>query len=180
MASKQRQDHGGGQALRQALQFVTDCRSIEPLENYLHDEGDSVPGEQQTRPAPMPVRQAHPLFIGLAWGLVVLSFVTGGLLLFYDFASSLFPGLSHSLISAAPLLLIGAASLAFQVIRRPGLLDLFKAMIVSLAFLLWGVDQLLPAGWLATALGDVVIILYVIDLGWMIADVLKSRSQNLS
>jgi len=83
--------------------------------------------------------------------------------------------LVHAPFQAFPLLCIGLASLCFQTIVRPKLLDLFKALMVSAAFLLWGVDQLLPAGWSATTLGDVVIVLYVIDLGWMMADRLKKQ-----
>jgi hypothetical protein len=77
-------------------------------------------------------------------------------------------------VSAAPLLLIGAASLGFQVLTRPKLLDLFKALLVSMAFILWGIDQLLPASWFTTTVGDVVITLYVIDLGWVMIDRLRS------
>ncbi|GCE11499.1 hypothetical protein [Tengunoibacter tsumagoiensis] len=97
--------------------------------------------------------------------LAILALLAGVILLGYDlsFATS-----AHALISATPLLLIGVASLAFLLILRPRPLDLLKALIVSVAFILWGVDQLLPAGWWATTLGDIVIVLYVIDLGWML------------
>jgi hypothetical protein len=78
-------------------------------------------------------------------------------------------------ISAAPLLLIGAAYLAFQLLIYAKPLDFFKALIVSSAFILWGIDQLLPSGWFATTLGDIVIVLYVIDLGWMMMDRLKQE-----
>lgn len=81
----------------------------------------------------------------------------------------------HAPVSAAPLLLIGSTYLGFLALLRPKPLDLFKALIVSAAFLLWGIDQLLPTGWFATTLGDVVIALYVVDLGWMIADRLKEQ-----
>ena len=66
--------------------------------------------------------------------------------------------------------------LGFQVLLRPKPLDLFKALIVSSAFILRGVDQLLPVGWVATTLGDIVITLYVVDLGWMMIDRLKQRN----
>jgi hypothetical protein len=81
----------------------------------------------------------------------------------------------HAPVSAAPLLLIGATYLGFQVLMRPKPLELFKALIVSSAFLLWGIDQLLPPSWFATTLGDVVIVLYVVDLGWMMMDRLRQR-----
>jgi hypothetical protein len=87
----------------------------------------------------------------------------------------MFVGLPHAPISAAPLLLIGAASLGFQVLTRPRPLELFKALLVSLAFILWGIDQMLPPGWLTTMVGDVVIVLYVIDLGWMMGSTLRQH-----
>jgi hypothetical protein len=43
-------------------------------------------------------------------------------------------------------------------------------MLLGTAFILWGIDQLLPVAPLATVLGDVVIVLYVLDLGLIIRD----------
>src|SRR5450432_2590179 len=114
----------------------------------------------------------YKILYPFTWAIVVLAFIAGTFLLISD----LFPvHLSHMPLSAAPLLLIGAAYLAFQLLIRAQFLDLFKALIVSSAFILWGIDQLLPSDWLATALGDIVIVLYVIDLGWMMMDRLKQR-----
>jgi hypothetical protein len=84
----------------------------------------------------------------------------------------------HAPASAAPLLSIGAASLGFQVLIRPRPLDLLKALIVSSAFILWGIDQLFAPGWAATTPGGVVITLYVIDLAWMRVDRLKQRRSS--
>lgn len=109
--------------------------------------------------------------------VIVLAFGSGTVLLANDLPWPAFTPFAHAPISALPLLLIGLAALGFQFVIRPKLLDLFKACIVSSAFLLWGIDQLLPAGWLATTLGDVVIVLYVIDLGWVMADRLKQQGR---
>ena len=108
--------------------------------------------------------------------VIVLALTSGAALLLNDWPG---PGnrLAHAPVSALPLLLIGLASLGFQVIIRPGWLDLGKALIVSAAFLFWGIDQLLPPSWLATTLGDIVIVLYVIDLGWMMLDRLRQPTQ---
>jgi hypothetical protein len=124
-------------------------------------------------------KQKSPLIYKIlypfTWAIVVLAFIAGTFLLISD----LFPvHLSHMPLSAAPLLLIGAAYLAFQLLIRAQFLDLFKALIVSSAFILWGIDQLLPSGWFATTLGDIVIVLYVIDLGWMMMDRLKQQWQS--
>jgi hypothetical protein len=40
--------------------------------------------------------------------------------------------------------------------------------MVAVAFLLWGVVQVLPAGALATMLGDLVIAMFVVDLAIVI------------
>ncbi len=124
--------------------------------------------------ADVPVFFFKPLRV-LNWLFVICALLTGAFLLLSDIFSFSLP---HAPISAAPLLLIGAAYLAFQTLTNPTLLDLCKALIVSSAFILWGLDQLLPAGWFATTLGDVVIVLYVIDLGWMMLDRLKQKNQN--
>lgn len=113
------------------------------------------------------------------WMLIVLAFFGGLLLLLEDALLPLFPHLPHAPVSAAPLLLMGTASLVFQRLLRPKPLDLLKAMLVSLAFLLWGIDQFLPLGWGATSLGDLVIVLYVLDLGWMMVSVLRARGHGL-
>lgn len=105
---------------------------------------------------------------------MVLALFASALLLVCD----IFPrALSHIPVSATPLLLIGTANLIFQALIRPKPLDLCKGLIVSTAFILWGIDQLLPGGWSATALGDVVITLYVIDLGWMLLDHLRQKQR---
>jgi len=141
--------------------------------------------EQECGPSPteLPGRHATPAplswfekgMILASWVLIGLALMTGAGLLLNDLAPHLFLGLPHAPISAAPLLLIGAASLGFQVLTRPRPLDLLRALLVSLAFLLWGLDQMLPAGWATTTIGDIVIVLYVIDLGWMMGSVLRQR-----
>jgi hypothetical protein len=123
-------------------------------------------------------RWLSPSF-GKAIGIViVLALSSGALLLVNDLPWLPFTPFAHAPISAAPLLLIGLAALGFQFVIRPKLLDLFKACLVSAAFLLWGIDQLLHQGWLAITLGDVVIVLYVIDLGWMMLDGLKPQGKS--
>jgi hypothetical protein len=71
-------------------------------------------------------------------------------------------------LSALPLLLAGSSYLLLQAILRPRPLELFKRVMLGTAFLLWGAVQLMPAGPLATELGNLVIALYVIDLGLIV------------
>jgi hypothetical protein len=104
----------------------------------------------------------------LSGGLAVLALLSCAALLLFDGAPHLLSRLTHAPVSAAPLLLIGLAYLGLQPLVRPRPLELLKRMLLGTAFILWGIDHLLPVGPLATVLGDVVIVLYVLDLGLII------------
>lgn len=71
-------------------------------------------------------------------------------------------------LSALPLLLAGSSYLVLQAILRPRPFELLKRLMLGTAFLLWGVVQLMPASDLTAELGNVVIALYVVDLGLII------------
>jgi hypothetical protein len=71
-------------------------------------------------------------------------------------------------LSALPLLLAGSSYVVLQAILRPRPLELVKRLMLGIAFLLWGVVQLMPVSDLAAELGNVVIALYVVDLGLII------------
>ena len=71
-------------------------------------------------------------------------------------------------LPALPLLLAGSSYVVLQTILRPRPLELLKRLMLGIAFLLWGVVLLMPASKLATELGNVVIALYVVDLGLII------------
>jgi hypothetical protein len=67
-----------------------------------------------------------------------------------------------------------------QAILRPRPLELLKRLMLGAAFLLWGVVQLMPASSLATELGNVVIALYVVDLGLIIWTDLERNQPRLA
>ncbi len=115
-------------------------------------------------PLPGPI----PLLARATRSLNIVALGGGFLLLFMDLWP--LPGVSHSWVSACPLVIVGLAYLSLQVLKRPNLLAWVKAVMVGGAFILWGIDQLLPAGSLATGIGDLVIFLYVFDLQWLIRD----------
>ncbi len=71
-------------------------------------------------------------------------------------------------LPALPLLLAGSSYILLQAILRPRPLELLKRLMLGLAFLLWGVVQLIPVGDFALELGNVVIALYVVDLGLIV------------
>jgi len=55
-----------------------------------------------------------------------------------------------------------------QALLRPAPMELLRRLMLGAAFLLWGVVQPKPEGTLATGLGDLVIALYIFDLGLMV------------
>jgi hypothetical protein len=74
----------------------------------------------------------------------------------------------HLPLSALPLLLAGSSYVILQAILRPRSLELLKRLMLGAAFLLWGTVQLMPASDWSAELGNVVIALYVLDLGLII------------
>lgn len=84
-------------------------------------------------------------------------------------------GLPPAAISALPLLAVGLSFLIVQVMFRPRRAELLKNMLLVVAFLLWGIVQLIEHNPLSKTLGNVVIALYVVELAWTILDRLNSR-----
>jgi hypothetical protein len=76
----------------------------------------------------------------------------------------------HAWLGSLPLALAGAAYALLQIRLRPTRRTLLKRLLLAGTFLLWAIDQLLPSGQLATALGDVVVAAYVLDLFWIIQE----------
>jgi hypothetical protein len=104
--------------------------------------------------------------VAIALGLFAV--VSGVVLLIKDAGVHVLPGLPTSVISAAPLLLVAIAFLIAQPTMHPSDMELLKNLLLAATFLLWGVVQLMPQGALAARLGNVVILLYVVDLAWAI------------
>jgi hypothetical protein len=103
-------------------------------------------------------------------GVVAFAAVIVGIVLLVGDAAGLTGHAAHAPISAAPLLMAGAAFMAVLPLTRPGWLEFVKRGMVGAAFILWGIVQLMPPGAAATTLGDLVITLYVIDLALVIHD----------
>jgi hypothetical protein len=77
------------------------------------------------------------------------------------------PANLHAYLSSLPLAMagIGYAILQFRLTPPRGVL--LKRLLLAATFVIWAVDQLLPAGRLATVIGDLVIAAYVLDLFWL-------------
>ena len=108
--------------------------------------------------------------IPLVLGVVAVCFVVA--LLFWEAAPSLFPfNSAHDVLGAIPLALVGFAYLAYVSVRHPSAAQMFKAVLLWLAFLFWAANQYWPNGARTTLYNDLAITLFVLDLflviiGW--------------
>jgi hypothetical protein len=113
----------------------------------------------------------NKVLIWLAVGLVVVAAVAGVGLLACD--AGFVIGLPMTLVSAVPLLAVGAAFLVVQPAIRPRLPEAVKNGLLAATFLLWGFVQLMAQNEWSRKLGDLVIALFVMDLAWTVFDRVK-------
>ncbi len=114
--------------------------------------------------------RADGIVRGIGGSVAFVAVIAGLVLLIGDLAAGLAARAAHAPISAAPLLMVGAAFMVVLPLTRPGWREFIKRAMVGAAFILWGIAQLMPPGVAATTLGDLVITLYVIDLALVIHD----------
>jgi predicted membrane metal-binding protein len=102
-------------------------------------------------------------------GVVTLADVA--VLLVWDAFPDFFPPRSHDVLAAFSLAMIAFAYLVYQVLHRPPLKELAKAIMLAVAFLFWAANQYWPDSPRATLFNDVAIALFVLDVflvmvGW--------------
>jgi hypothetical protein len=110
----------------------------------------------------------NKVFWWVGGSLSVLALAASAGLLLADANISILSGRAAAAISAAPLLLVGTSFLFVQPLIRPRWTELMKNLLLAATFLLWGAVQLMPHNELASRLGDLVIVLYVVDLAWVV------------
>ena len=114
----------------------------------------------------------------LAIGCAGASLISGLLLLLQDVAPALTASVRHTWLAASALLLAGTAclGLASAVKERPK--DCLLRLSLGSAFILWGIQQLLLERSVSVLLGDVVIVLFVVDLGGIIEATYRSSMRT--
>jgi hypothetical protein len=80
------------------------------------------------------------------------------------------PEQTHGYLSSLPLALAGFGYALLQIALHPSRATLLKRLLLAATFVGWAVDQMLPAGPVATVIGDMVIAAYVLDLYWIAQD----------
>jgi hypothetical protein len=109
--------------------------------------------------------RAIPLLLG------VVTLINVGMLFAWNINPKLFPARAHDFLAAFPLVTIAIAYLLHQSARRPAAKEFVKAIMLAIAFLFWGANQLWPDSGQATLFNDIAIALFVLDvflviIGW--------------
>ena len=109
--------------------------------------------------------RALPMFLG------VVTLASVGVLFTWDAFPRLFPANAQNVLGAFPLAMIALAYLAYQSAHRPPRKEVFKAVLLAVAFLFWAANQLWPDLPQATLYNDIAIALFVLDvflvmIGW--------------
>ena len=58
---------------------------------------------------------------------------------------------------------------------EPTAIDLIKQVLLAVAFILWGINLLMPTGEWSRFVGAIVIAIYVFDLAWLMEGNLRKR-----
>jgi hypothetical protein len=143
---------------------------IEPLKTSLREllRPDRRPRSRtSTAMCALALRTLSAISLGLALSSGVLLIA---LRVVHFIQPNLFP---WTLKSAVPLILIGVSFASFQFVVSRSRTQLLLGLMVSLAFILWGTEQFLSDGAVVSFIDDVVVFLFVLDLGIVIYGQLK-------
>lgn len=80
--------------------------------------------------------------------------------------------------SAIPLILIGIAFASFQFAVPRSRTQILLGLGVAAAFILWGLEQFLPNPAVVAVIDDLVVFLFVLDLGIVICGSLREQTQK--
>ena len=108
------------------------------------------------------------VFRNIATTVVVFAVVFSVVLLAKDAGMEILPQLTVNEVSAISLLSVGVAFLIIQPMMRLRAKELLKNVLLAVTFILWGIVQLMPQNVLSTRLGNLVVALFVVDLGWAV------------
>lgn len=86
---------------------------------------------------------------------------------------------SHQQFGALPLIFIGLSYISFQLSARRQRGERVKGLLLGLAFVLWGGEQLLPPSAWVTVMDSLVITIFVVDIALIIIEHFKRKDHEL-
>ena len=85
----------------------------------------------------------------------------------------------HQQLGALPLILIGLSYISFQLSARRQSSERIKGLLLGLAFVLWGGEQLLPPSAWVTVMDSLVITIFVVDIALIIIEHFRRKDHEL-
>jgi len=85
---------------------------------------------------------------------------------------------THQQLGALPLILIGLSYISFQLSGRRHIIEKIKGLLLGLAFVLWGSEQLMPPSPWVTVIDSLVITIFVVDLALIIVEHLRRKDED--
>ncbi len=128
-------------------------------------------------PPPLP-RTAFTGMRLLSAVCVVVSLAWVVALLVSDVWHGLHPYKAHQTIGAFALIFIGASYICLQLSLKREAMEMLQGLLLGMAFVLWGSEQLLPPRRLSTLMDAFVVSIFVVDLGVIIWGHLRRKDHG--
>ena len=109
------------------------------------------------------------IFRGLSICLLALSVISFAILWKHDMQNQFRYDAAHLRMGSPPFIFIGLAFIAYQFGRSSPWRSRIKGLLLGLAFTLWGSEQFLPTTPWLTLMDYLVIGIFVVDLGIIVA-----------
>ncbi len=101
--------------------------------------------------------------------MLALSVFSFAILWKHDVQNAFHYDAAHLRMGSPPFILIGLAFIAYQLSQSCPWRQRVKGLLLGVAFALWGSEQFLPASSWLTLMDDIVIGIFVVDLGVIVA-----------
>jgi len=115
-------------------------------------------------------------FSCICFSLALLSVAT---LLFSDVFHHLQYTSIHQQLGALPLILIGLSYISFQLSIKHQRAEKVRGLLLGLAFVFWGSEQLLPPSSWVTVMDSFVITVFVVDIAFIIIEHFRHRDHEV-
>jgi len=115
------------------------------------------------------------LFRQLSAILLIVALAGTLCLLFFDVSNHLRITFLHQRAGALAFIFVGASYICLLLGDDRPWRSHLKGLWLGTGFLLWGSEQFMEPGVVATVMDTLVVLIFVSDLGWIIANSLKKR-----
>ena len=109
----------------------------------------------------------------------ILALIGVAILWFSDARYHLHPSTQHQQLGALPLILIGLSYMSFQLSGGRPILEVVKGLLLGLAFVFWGAEQLMAPSIWVTMMDSLVITIFVADLALIIIEHLRRKDHEM-